>query len=691
MAWILISSRLLPTPPVQTRPTTDSGVQPTTRKAGETQPASGPAERTEMTPAAASSRASAPTTTAGSELVVPPGGAAEIVSIGDVAENGPFPMKIVLTSRGAAISEVYLRGARREVGKPDPYPLLSPVQDPVTGRVYDSFATERLRIETFRQDIALSELPWQVDRAACTDKQAVFRVTVHRDGRPVVEVAKTYTLTRTGPISRKGAEALESRRYDVRLEYALRNLTADPLEVILTQRGPIGLHQEDPRSDDRAVMAALGDGTSIKVAKKHQRKEIAATRDKNGVLTHPVVELGRDQGQNTLAWAADANRYFACIVRPERGDGGIGIAQAQAVSLTDSEDAAFSQDITFSLVTTPIRLDAEGTTVAGFALYLGPKSKTAFERIEEYAKYNYFATVAVDFYCCAPAPVARFMMWLLQVLYWPTRNYGLAIILLVLIVRTILHPITKAGQVNMVKMQKMQAKLQPKVEELKKKYANDRAKLNEEIMTVYREAGVSPASQMLTCLPMALQIPIWAGLWAALSSTVEMRHAPFDGYWIKDLAAPDALISFGRAVDIPLVSYLTGPIHSFNLLPILLTVTMYLQQRFMPKASAAVATQASEQLAQQQKMMNFMTIFFGLMFYSAPSGLNLYIMASNLGGILEQWRIRKHIEVLEERAKNAPPGTQDGLLKKVKKPRFWSWLEKRAEEAKRVSSSRDRR
>jgi len=281
------------------------------------------------------------------------------------------------------------------------------------------------------------------------------------------------------------------------------------------------------------------------------------------------------------------------------------------------------------------------------------------------------------------------MAWLLDLFHKvPPHNYGLAIIVLVLIVRVLLHPITKKGQVNMVKMQKQMASLQPKVEELKKKYANDKAKLNQEMMELYREAGISPAGQMLSCLPMALQMPIWIALWTALTYSIEMRHAPFC-LWIRDLTGTDA---FNRWIGwefapfrLPLISGIIGQVDSLNLLPLLLGISMYLQQKLMPRATGtATAGSKPDQLAQQQKIMSFMTVFFTLLFYNAPAGLNLYIMASNLFGTLEQWRIRKHIHEQEQRPAPAP-----SAVRTTKKPSgFWRRLEKAVEQARQQPSAR---
>ena len=169
-------------------------------------------------------------------------------------------------------------------------------------------------------------------------------------------------------------------------------------------------------------------------------------------------------------------------------------------------------------------------------------------------------------------------------------------------------------------------------------------------------------------------------MWAALNFTVEMRHQPFC-LWIKDLTAPDAL--FEWAAPLPLIGT------TFNLLPILLGLSMFLQQRFMPKPASAAKQggKTSDQMAQQRMMMYFMSVFMVFIFYSAPSGLALYIMASNFFGLLEQYFIRKHLREEEERggAAGTPrphkPDKPGGRT--FKKPGFLVKLEKLAEEAKK--------
>ena len=167
---------------------------------------------------------------------------------------------------------------------------------------------------------------------------------------------------------------------------------------------------------------------------------------------------------------------------------------------------------------------------------------------------------------------------------------------------------------------------------------------------------------------MMLQMPIWIALWTALNASVELRHAAFLPWWIIDLAAPDALITFGQKV--PFLG------ESFNLLPILLTISMFLQTKLNPQMAGAGST---PQQQQQKKMMKYMMPGMMLLFfYQAPSGLTLYIMASTTASVIEQMLIRKHIrdrDAAEEAATATVPMPgkrfRDSRPKKPKGPNWF--------------------
>jgi YidC/Oxa1 family membrane protein insertase len=170
--------------------------------------------------------------------------------------------------------------------------------------------------------------------------------------------------------------------------------------------------------------------------------------------------------------------------------------------------------------------------------------------------------------------------------------------------------------------------------------ANNKAEMNKQIMALYREQGASP---IMGFLPMMVQMPIWIALWSAVYASIELRGAAFLPFWITDLSVPDALVRFST-ITVPLLGW---KVDSLNLLPILMGVAFYLQQKLMPSQAAA---SANPQMAQQQKMMMIMMpLLFPLMLYKAPSGVNLYIMSSVFAGVIEQYVIRKHIREKEER------------------------------------------
>jgi len=237
-------------------------------------------------------------------------------------------------------------------------------------------------------------------------------------------------------------------------------------------------------------------------------------------------------------------------------------------------------------------------------------------------------------------------------------NYGVVIIILVFLFRLAMHPVTKKSQVSMSKM----SKLAPKAEEIKKKYANNKAEMNKQMMALYKKQGASP---IMGFLPMMVQMPIWIALWSAVYASIALRGEGFLPFWITDLSMPDALYRFPTVIVVPLLGW---KIESLNLLPLLMGVAFYLQQKLMPSQAAA----ANPQAAQQQKMMMIMfPLLFPLMLYKAPSGVNLYIMASTFAGVFEQHVIRKHIREKEkqESAGLVAATSKTGGKVKKKKPK----------------------
>ncbi len=239
-------------------------------------------------------------------------------------------------------------------------------------------------------------------------------------------------------------------------------------------------------------------------------------------------------------------------------------------------------------------IKANSSYTVGVPLFVGPEdykvlAKTApnLELTKDYGWVYIFSTP---------------LFWLLVKIFDLVHNWGIAIILLTLVVKTVLYPLTRASYISMAKMKA----LGPKMEALKTQYASDKVKLQQAIMALYRSEKVNPIGG---CLPMLMQIPVFIGLYWALLSSVELRQAPF--LWVHDLSLPDP----------------------YYILPVILAVTMFLQTFLNPPPSDPV----------QAKMMKIMPVAFSVMFFFFPAGLVLYWLVNNILSMSQQWYVNNHV------------------------------------------------
>lgn len=245
------------------------------------------------------------------------------------------------------------------------------------------------------------------------------------------------------------------------------------------------------------------------------------------------------------------------------------------------------------------------------------------------------------------------LLWLLITLHnYLTFDWALAIVLLVVIVRTILHPVTKWSQVRMQRFGKQMQGMAPKQQKLKEKYGHDPKLLQQETAKLWREEGINPLG-LLGCIPMFLQMPIWIALYATLFFAAELRHQPaFYGLFqtighptfMADLSVPDHLYEFKGSSSgfyVPVLSGLLGPITGINILPLILAVVFYIHQTYLTPTT----TQMTPEQESQQRMMKWMSlIMFPLFMYNAPAGLTTYFVTNSALAIFEHKLIRKHID-----------------------------------------------
>jgi YidC/Oxa1 family membrane protein insertase len=246
------------------------------------------------------------------------------------------------------------------------------------------------------------------------------------------------------------------------------------------------------------------------------------------------------------------------------------------------------------------------------------------------------------------------LFWLLEWLYAHIGNFGVSILVLTVIVKALFFPLANKSYAAMSKMKR----LQPEMEKMKQRYGEDRQKLNQEMMQLYRREKVNPAAG---CLPIMLQIPGFFALYKVLYTTIEMRHQPFFG-WIKDLSAPDPLTVF---TGFGLFHWQVPEfLHFFNigLWPLAMGVTMFLQQKLNPAPADPV----------QARVFQFLPIMFTFMMAPFSAGLVIYWAWSNTLSICQQYFImRRHGAPIGKKAAAAAaasaPAVTTGPEKKPKK------------------------
>ena len=236
-----------------------------------------------------------------------------------------------------------------------------------------------------------------------------------------------------------------------------------------------------------------------------------------------------------------------------------------------------------------------------YTLYLGPKKQAllwdlGMRDVMEFGMWRWL---------CYP------LVWVLNVFNSWIPNYGVAIILLTILVRLLFWPLTHKSTMGMRRMQE----IQPKVKALQARFKDNPQRLQQEIWQVYRENKVNPLS---SCLPMLLQIPVFIALFNVLRAAVELRYAPF--LWIADLSEPEALFAGWF------------PFGGLNVLPILMAALTMLQSLFTPSGGDN---------RQQRMMMVMMPLFMLFMFYNFPSALSLYWALSTAFSVLQSWWIRR--------------------------------------------------
>lgn len=294
------------------------------------------------------------------------------------------------------------------------------------------------------------------------------------------------------------------------------------------------------------------------------------------------LEKGPKSYDKDVLWSGYADKYFLTAVMA--GTGAIG-----SVNIRDNK--GYVEEVISSR---PITLNPGEVFTLPYKLYYGPKDldilKAQGNQLEKVIDLGWFTVVAKP------------LLYSLKFLYRYVHNYGIAIIIITVIIKMLFYPLTYKSYKSMKDMQK----IQPKMALLKEKYKNDKDAMNKAVMELYKTNKVNPLGG---CLPMLVQFPIFVALYRALMTSIELRHAPFM-FWIHDLAAKDPY-------------YVT---------PIVMGATMFIQQKMTPTTSMD---------PMQAKMMMALPLVFTVMFINMPAGLVLYWLVNNLLTIAQQMYINK--------------------------------------------------
>ena len=294
-------------------------------------------------------------------------------------------------------------------------------------------------------------------------------------------------------------------------------------------------------------------------------------------------KLSEENQKGSTLWSAIKTKYFISAIVPEQA----GIA-ARVESELIEKRPIYSTEITQTTSSTNI-----------FTVYIGPLDYNNLKEFGVGLESN------VDLGWALFRPIGQLISWLLSKMYAIIPNYGLVVIVFAFLIKLLLNPLTVKTFESTRKMQS----LAPEINKIKEKYKNDPQKMSRAQMELYKSSGANP---MGGCLPMLIQMPILVSVFSIFRSKIEFRGAPFFG-WISDLSVPDTLVELGG--------------FPINILPVLMGSTMFIQQKMMAAPNAD---------ANQKTMMYVMNVFFLFLFYSFPSGLNLYYFVFNLLSIIQQ-------------------------------------------------------
>ena len=441
-----------------------------------------------------------------------------------------------------------------------------------------------------------------------------------------LEIIKRYSLVK---VDEKNLQDTSFPAYDLKFDIEFKNTADDDQELTYELDGPTGLPVEGWWYGNK-----IGRGGAVGV-----RDMVGQWFESDTVMFG--AETIADDEQDTISdismmYAGVDAQYFSAVLIPRKENvEEIWFEKVRGLLISpEIEESAKKRlaNITVRMNSHPVKLAGQGnensSVTHSFTLFAGPKKPNLLAQYGQPADPTYNLSELVYYGWPIWGAVARVMTTILHAFYSIVQNYGIAIIMLTVLVRGCMFPLSRKQALNMVKMQE----LKPEMDRIQAKYKNEMDKRSKAMQELFRKNNYNP---MGGCVLMVLQLPIFLGLYRALMIDVELRQAPLFSDAIRfcsNLAGPDMLFDWSawmpEWVNQGEGFFGLGPY--FNILPII-TVCLFLfqQKMFMPPAT-------DETSAMQQKMMKYMMVFMGFMFYKVASGLCLYFIASTSWGMAER-------------------------------------------------------
>ncbi|MEZ5965793.1 MAG: membrane protein insertase YidC [Planctomycetota bacterium] len=583
--------------------------------------------------------ASAPTATPAAQAYAVRGPQAEAgdIVVHDFGAPGGPGYRVSFDRRGGAVREIrlldhYVSVAARDKSEHDTedyYPIVQPSPAGVLLLVLEE-ASEQRAFARVRIDEKLEKVGdapdaredhtrWQID--AHGDE---VRLTLDcKDGRTLEKVFR-----------------YEPGRRDLELEIRLSSTRADDPD--LGTAYPLrlrGVMLPNPKSEH-----VIGGSPAFAIAGWHDRTAgkdahiVKRQRDLDGGKVETLVTASTDA---TIGWGGSTNRFFAGLVAPadESSRDALTVIRAQGMPApADAHANLLAYSVPYPRYGLRLAVPKAGeTSSVRLRLFLGPKSFGAFAAQPEYAVFEPVMTEDLTppgcFNVCNIPGVtwmATNLLRLLEFLHGIVGNWGVAIILLTVLVKIAVFFLNFRSQKAMRAFGAKMARVKPELDAIQAKYKDDQKQLQQEMMLLYRKHKMFPP--LGGCLPMFLTIPVFFGLFTALRVSYDLRHQPFV-LWIKDLSAPDAMF------DLSWLGWNMLP--HFNLLP-LVWMVLYSIMMFRMKLPT------DPQQRTMQMVMRWMFLLFGVLLYNYASGLLVYMCTSMSLAFFEQWLIKKILGPMPE-------------------------------------------